>query len=404
MSSTDEWRLPVGRGEFVAIMAALVALNALAIDILLPGMQQIGAALGETDENRRQFIITAYFAGFGLAQLVFGPISDRFGRMTPLIAGIAVYTVAAGLAPFATTFDQLLLLRFVQGAGAASTRALSMAIIRDVAAGRAMAEIMSLVMTVFMIMPIIAPAMGQAVMAYANWQAIFLFMTVSGGLIALWTWSRIPETLDHASRRPFDPGTLLAGAVAVATNRVSLWTSIALTLVFGALFGFINSAQQIYVGIYGLGVWFPAAFAGVAVTVSVASFTNSRLVRRFGARRVSTMALGVFTAGSGLLVLFALFGLLPLWLFLVIFASMMMSFGFIGPNLTALAMEPMGHLAGMAAAVQGTVQTIGAAFIGAVIGQAFDGTVMPFAAGSLALALASLACMRLAGGPRTSAS
>ncbi|MBK8457015.1 MAG: multidrug effflux MFS transporter [Phyllobacteriaceae bacterium] len=377
-------------------MALLVALNALAIDVLLPGMQEIGASLGEADENRRQFIITAYFGGFGLGQLVFGPLSDRYGRLPPLFAGMAIYAAAAATAPLVTTFDTLLLLRFAQGAGAASTRALSTAITRDVSSGRAMAEIMSLVMTVFMIMPIVAPALGQAIMIYSDWRTVFVFMALAAVLAGVWTWKRIPETLHPSNRRPFDPATLLAGAVAVATNRVSFWYSLALTLIFGALFGFINSAQQIYVGVYGLGVWFPAAFAGVAIMVSVASFTNSRLVRRFGPRRVSHMALAGDAAGSMLLFLFAATGLLPLWLFLVLFAAMMMAFGFVGPNFSALAMEPLGHLAGMAAAVQGTVQTVGSALIGAAIGQAFDGTVLPFAAGSAGLGLGALVCVHFA--------
>lgn len=396
MPPADEWRLPVARAEFIAIMALLVALNALAIDILLPGMQDIGASLGEADENRRQLIVTAYFGGFGLGQLVFGPLSDRYGRLPPLFAGMAIYAAAAATAPLVTAFDTLLLLRFAQGAGAASTRALSTAITRDVSSGRAMAEIMSLVMTVFMIMPIVAPALGQAIMIYSDWRTVFVFMALAAILAGVWTWKRIPETLHPSNRRPFDPATLLAGAVAVATNRVSFWYSLALTLIFGALFGFINSAQQIYVGVYGLGVWFPAAFAGVAVMVSVASFTNSRLVRRFGARRVSHMALGGFAAGSMLLFLFAATDLLPLWLFLVLFATMMMAFGFVGPNFSSLAMEPLGHLAGMAAAVQGTVQTVGSALIGAAIGQAFDGTVLPFAAGSAGLGLGALVCVYFA--------
>ncbi|MFZ1680229.1 MAG: multidrug effflux MFS transporter [Rhizobiaceae bacterium] len=402
MQANEEWRLGVRRGEFVAIMAALVALNALAIDIMLPGLQEIGAALGETDENRRQLVITAYFGGFGLGQLVFGPLSDRYGRLVPLFIGIAIYTVTSAFAPLVTAFDTLLILRFAQGAGAASTRALSTAITRDIASGRSMAEIMSLVMTVFMIMPIIAPAMGQVIMIHGDWHMIFVFMAVASGLVGLWTWLRIPETLAPDRRRPFDPRTLVSGAVAVAANRVSFWYSFALTLVFGALFGFINSAQQIYVGVYGLGVWFPAAFAGVAIMVSVASFSNSRLVRRFGTRRVSHAALVIFAAGAVLLLSFSLLQVLPLWLFIAIFALMMTSFGFIGPNMSAIAMEPLGHLAGMAAAVQGTVQTIGSAVIGAIIGQAFDGSVMPFAAGSAIVALGALGCVLMAENGRLS--
>ena len=168
--------LSIGKGEFIAMIAAMMALNALAIDVMLPGMQEIGASLGEPDENRRQLVITAYLLGFSVMQLVFGPLSDRFGRRTSLAAGIGVYVLAAIIAVFVPTFMPLLALRFVQGLGAAATRVVTVAIVRDVFGGRQMAEVMSLVMTVFMVMPVIAPSIGQGVMLFGEWHLIFVFM------------------------------------------------------------------------------------------------------------------------------------------------------------------------------------------------------------------------------------
>jgi len=390
MTDAPAWRLPIGRAEFIAIMAALIAINALAIDVMLPGMQVIGAALGEADENRRQLVVTAYLVGFGLGQLPVGPLSDRLGRLGPLLAGVAIYTLAAGCALFVDDFATLLALRFVQGAGAASTRALTMAITRDVAAGRAMAEIMSLVTMVFMIMPIVAPALGQVLLMTGSWRLVFAFMAGAGLIVGLWTFSRIPETLARENRRPFTFASLLAAAGAVLGNRVAVLYTLATTLIFAALFGFINSAQQIYVGHFGLGALFPAAFAAVAVTMAAASFLNSRLVRRFGMRRLSHGALIGFLLVSAVLFVLARADTLPFPLFIGLFAAAMFAFGLIGANFSAIAMEPLGHVAGMAASVQGTVQTVFSALAGAVIGQAYDGTLVPITAGYLALSASAL--------------
>ncbi len=390
------WNIGVGRTEFVAIIALLMALNALAIDIMLPGMQQIGAALGVADENERQYVITAYLLGFGGAQLFFGPISDRFGRKLPLLAGIAVYVTAAGAAAFVPDFRFLLLLRLIQGAGAASTRVLSVAIVRDIAGGRQMAEIMSLVMMVFMIMPVIAPTIGQVILLVADWHFIFVLMAAGGALAMVWFGLRIPETLTGDMRRSFSLRSVAEGFGIVATNRLSVWYTLATAFVMAALFGFINTVQQIYVGIYGLGVWFPAVFALVASFMSVSSFMNSRIVGRLGMRRVSHAALLVFLSMSLVLWSMSLAGTIPLPLFLAGFVVAMSAFGVIVANFSSIAMEPLGKLAGIASSVQGFIQTFGAAVLGAVIGQSFDGTVAPVMAGFAIVSATALACVLIA--------
>ncbi len=380
----------MGKVEFIALMAMLMALNALAIDIMLPGLQEIGASLGVESENHRQYVISAYLMGFAVAQLAYGPLADRFGRKAPMLAGLGIYIVAAFLAAFSPTFVALLTLRFVQGIGSAASRVITVSIIRDVFGGRQMAEVMSLVMMVFMIVPIIAPGTGQVVMLFGEWHLIFVFMALAGAAITLWMYIRLPETLNPADRRPFTVGSIGRAFAIVLTNRVALCYTLASTFIFGSLFGFINSAQQIYVGIYGLGAMFPVAFAAVAAFMSLSSYLNSRLVGRFGMRRLSHGALIGFMLISGTWFVLSLFGTIPFPLFLSLFALAMFQFGLIGSNFNTLAMEPLGHVAGTASAVLGFMGTSGGGIIGAAIGQAFDGTTTPLGAGFFAVGLVGL--------------
>ena len=389
-------KLPIPRWEFIALAAALMALNALAIDIMLPGLQEIGQSLGISDENHRQFVITAYIAGFGLGQLAFGPLSDRFGRRPPLLFGLAVYVVCALAAAIAPTFTILLLLRFVQGLGAAATRVIAVSVVRDRFGGRQMAEVMSLVFMVFMVIPVVAPGVGQVVLLLSNWHTIFIFMGGIAAVIAFWAAMRLPETLHPEFRRPLTAASVIQGFGIVLSNRVALWYTLATMVVFGALFGFINSAQQIYVEIYGLGVWFPVYFAAIAGMMAVSSFINSKLVVRFGMRRLSHGALCGFFLVSTIWFVAALMGDLPLIPFVTLFALAMFQFGWIGSNFNALAMEPLGHVAGTASSVLGFLQTFGGGMIGAGIGQAFDGTTLPLAAGFSAVSAIGIVLVLIA--------
>lgn len=398
ITPSKELAFPLPRWEFIALCAALMALNALAIDIMLPGLQQIGASLGVENENHRQYVITAYFAGMAFALLGYGPASDTFGRRKPLLFGLSVYLVAAFAAAFAPNFETLLALRFIQGIGAASTRVIAVSIVRDRFGGRQMAQIMSLIFMVFMIIPVIAPSIGQLMMLFANWHMIFICMGTMGLAIALWAALRLPETQHPEDRRPFTLASIGQAFGIVLTNRISLWYTLATMVLFSALFGFINSAQQVYVGIYGLGVWFPIVFAGVAGLMAVSSFLNSRLVIRLGMRRLSHGALIGFLAVSSVWFVWSLFGQLPLVAFILLFAAAMFQFGWIGSNFNALAMEPLGHIAGSASSVQGFVQTLGGGLVGAFIGQSFDGTTTPLAAGFCGVATLGLIMVLIAEG------
>ena len=382
----------MGRAEFIALMAFLMALNALAIDIMLPGLQEIGAALNVENENHRQYVVSAYLIGFGIAQLFYGPIADRFGRRIPMIVGLAIYVVSSLAVVFVPSFESLLLLRFIQGIGSAATRVITVSIVRDVFGGRQMAEVMSLIMMVFMIVPIIAPGTGQLIMLGGNWHMIFLFIGVMGMAILAWMMIRLPETLSPADVRPLTLSSIVGGFRIVLTDRIALCYTIAATFIFGALFGFINSAQQVYVGIYELGNWFPVAFAAVAAFMSLASFINAKLVGRFGMRRLSHASLLAFIVITALWLFVQLVGPqpMPFLLFISFFGLAMFMFGWIGANFNSLAMEPLGHVAGTASSVLGFMSTVGGAAIGAVIGQAFNGTALPMVAGFCAVSFVGL--------------
>ncbi|PDT84358.1 multidrug effflux MFS transporter [Sinorhizobium sp. BJ1] len=382
--------------QFIALMAMLMSINAISIDIMLPGLQEIGASLGVADENDRQYVISAYLFGMGFAQLFFGPLSDRFGRKAPLLAGLALYALCAVAIVFVPTFTALLFFRFLQGVGAAATRVVTVSIVRDVYGGRQMAEIMSLVMMVFMIVPVVAPSIGQLIMLFSEWHMIFVVIALFATIVSTPVALRLRETLVPANRRAFTLSTILDGFRIVLTNRIALFYTLATSALLGGLFGFINSAQQILVGIYGLGIWFPAVFATFAGMMAVASFTNSRLVERFGMRALSHAALLGFALASFVWMVASLIGPLPLPLFVLLQAAAMFQFGLMAANFNAMAMEPLGHVAGTASSVLGFTQTIGGGFIGALVGQAFDGTVTPLAVGFSIVATLALVFVLIA--------
>lgn len=379
-------------GEFVTLTACLMALNALAIDVMLPALQLIGERLAVPDPNARQLTITSYVLGFGIAQLVYGPVSDRFGRKPVLVFGLIVYALAGALAAAAWSFPALLAFRAVQGIGAASTRVMAISLVRDRFAGRQMASVMSLVMMVFMAVPILAPSLGEAIMFVTGWRAIFAAVAILGVAVTIWSMIRLPETLPVERRRPLTLAKVVEAFRIVLTNRLSLGYAFGTALVFGCLFAFLNSAQQVYVGIYGLGPWFPVAFSGSAVLIAVASFINSRLVERFGMRRLSHSALVGFAVLSAMLAAAAHFsdGPVPFPIFFALISLIFCLFGFIGTNFNALAMEPLGHVAGTASSVLGAIQTFGGGMLGALVGAAFDGTTTPLGLGFAVLSLAAL--------------
>ncbi len=376
-----------GRIELIALLAAMIAINAFAIDIMLPGLQEIGQNLGEADENRRQLVIPAYMIGFGVLQLVFGPLADRYGRRNPLLAGLAVYVLAAASAYFVTDFNTLVALRFLQGAGAAASAVIAIALVRDLFVGDEMAKTLSLVFMVMMASPIFAPALGQFLLTIMPWQGLFGFMAGFGALVALWVFLRLPETLAPENRRAFTPVAIVEGFGIVFSNGVSLAYIMGTALIFGALMGFLTSSQQIYVDHYGMGVWFPAFFAAGGAVAALGGFMNSQAVMRFGMRKLSHRALAIFAALGALMLVLGVAKLLPVIVFFLIMSAMFFAFNFIMSNFGALAMEPLGAVAGTAASTQGFLQMVIGAALGTVIGQLYDGTPVPLAAGFVVLSV-----------------
>jgi len=280
--------------------------------------------------------------------------------------------------------------------GAASVRVIATAVVRDRYSGREMAEIMSLTFMVFMAIPIIAPGIGQVLLLTGPWQAIFIFMGLLAAAFWVWTYLRLPETLPESQRRPLALRSVLDSFRIVFTNRVAISYGLAGMFLFGALFGFITSSQQIYVDIYGLGVYFPVAFAAMAGLMAVSSFTNSKVVRRFGMRRLSHGAMLVFTIFSGIWLVLALIGHLPLWLFFSLLAIIMFAFGWASSNMNSLSMEPLGAVAGTAASVFGFVQTVGGAVLGSLAGQMFNNTTIPVATNYFLMGVMALVCILVA--------
>jgi MFS transporter, DHA1 family, multidrug resistance protein len=377
--------------EFVALMAALMASNALAIDAMLPALPAIGEALDVAAENRRQLVITAYLIGFGLAQLVYGPVSDRVGRKPILVVTLLLYAAFALLCGIASSFTLLLAARFLQGVAAAGTRVLVVSIIRDRFAGERMAKVMSLVFIIFMVVPVLAPAFGTIVLAVSTWRAIFIGLAVYGALVLLWSWLRLPETLAFENRRALSAAAIGEATLLTLTNRQSIGNTIASTLIFGGLFAFINSVQQIVFDVFDRPDLLALVFACIAGPMAFSSWANSRLVERLGARRLALGALATFTVITSIHLLLALSLTESLLLFVILQAATMMTFGLIGANLGSIAMAPLGHIAGTASSVQGLIGTVGGALIGAAVGQAFDGTQIPFLIGLVLCGISALA-------------
>jgi DHA1 family bicyclomycin/chloramphenicol resistance-like MFS transporter len=367
-----------GTRETVALLAGLMALNAFAIDAMIPALPDIGEHLGVTEDNRRQLVIVAYTFGFGFGQLLWGPLADRFGRKPVLATGIVLYTLFALLCAVAPSFELLVAGRMLQGASAAATRVLVVAMVRDLFQGEAMARVMSLVFMVFMLVPVLAPSVGQLILLAGPWQAIFLVLAGYGLLMGLWSFFRLPETLHEEYRRTLKLGELATAARAVLTERQSIGYTLAQTAIFSGLVAYISSIQQIVFDAFRQPEAIGLVFGAVAAPMALASWLNSRLVGTYGLRRVGHLGVVAFVLLTAFHALVAtLFGE-TLVEFVVLQGLVMASFAFTSSNLNTLAMEKMAPIAGMASSIQGVVGTIIAAAAGFMIGQQFDGTQIPF--------------------------
>jgi len=379
-----------GSREIVALLAGLMALNAFAIDAMIPALPAIGTELGVAANNDRQLVVVAYMFGFGSTQLLWGPLADRFGRKPVLAAGVLLHVAFAFLCAFAWSFPLLIAGRVAMGASAAVTRVLVVTMVRDLFEGEAMARTMSLVFMVFMVVPVLAPSVGQGILLVGPWRAIFGVLGVYGLVMTFWSWRRLPETLHPEFRRSLRPGEIGSAMWATLRERQSLGYTMALTTTFGALTAFIASIQQIIFDAFKAPGAIGIAFAAIAAPMALTSWLNSRVVGTFGMRRVGHGGAIAFAAITLLHVVVAAAGYETLTLFIVLQGLAMAAFAFTSSNLSTLAMEHMGPIAGTASSVQGVIGTIGGAAIGLGIGRAFDGTALPFLTGMAVCALLAL--------------
>ncbi len=373
----------ISDGEFVVLTALGISLVAMSIDSMLPALGDVARDLGVLRANDRQLILTTFFGGLTVGQLAYGPVSDAVGRKRTMYLGLGVLAMGTLLCLVAQSFAMMLVGRVLAGLGAAGPRIVSVAIVRDRYAGRAMARLMSIVMTVFILVPVFAPSVGQGAMHVGSWRAIFgllLAMTLATGA---WFALRQDETLPAARRRPLSLGPIKDAMVEALVTRLTLGYALGAGLVFGGMLAFLSSAQQIFAEQYGLGDRFPLYFAALASSLGVASLLNATLVDRFGMEALSTWALRVSTTlsiGFAVLVV-ALHGRPPLTAFVGYFVIVFFCNGLMFGNFNAIAMEPMGHIAGSAAAVIGALTSLVSVVIGTPIGRAYDGTVTPLVAG-----------------------
>jgi DHA1 family bicyclomycin/chloramphenicol resistance-like MFS transporter len=377
--------------EFIGLVAMMMALTALSIDIMLPALPKIGAAMGVVDPNDRQIIIISYVLGFSGGQLAYGRLSDRFGRKPILMLGLAVFILGSLVAALSASFPLLLAARTVQGIGAASPRVIAMAVVRDIYAGRQMARVMSFAMMVFIIIPVVAPSLGQGLIEIGMWRWTFDVLLLGGLILAVWAGLRLPEMRhEEDAVHPLSLGASLK--IAVETPQ-TIGYAIGGGFLFGCLMSYVSSAEQVFVDVYGLGADFPIAFGAIASLMAVAAMTNANLVERLGMRLVSHTALTGFLAVSLTLAGAAVAGLATLWVFVPLMGLLFFQFGLIAPNFNALAMEPQGHNAGMASSLVGFLTTGAGAIFGGIVGHFFDGSVLPLALGFLGLSLAAFAAV-----------
>ncbi len=377
--------LPIGAREFVGMMAATMALQALAVDAMLPALGMIARDLGVSNPNHRQLVVGVFLVAAGVGSLLPGPLSDRFGRRRVLLVCFGGYIALSLGCALAPGFNMLIVLRVAQALCSAGLTVLPSAIIRDRHAGDAMARMLSTVSMVFMIAPMLAPGAGQVVLLFAGWRAIFVMLALLAAVIGGWVWWRLPETMAVAHRQAIHPARIISNMTHAATYRRSVGYVLGGSLTFGAMLGYINSSEQLVAEHFGAGALFPLLFGGTAILMGCANFLNARIVMRFGARRVSHGALVAFLALALVQLVQAHAPAETLWQFMPVMALNACMLGFIGANFSAIAMQPFAGIAGSASSIHACLRMLIAASLGIVIGQAYDGTALP-------LALAFLGC------------
>ncbi len=377
-------RRPLGEREMIVLMAMLMSLQAFGIDAMLPALGDMADEMG-AGGNDRQLVISAYFLGAGIGAFFPGAFADRFGRRPVLAVALIAYIVLSLGCALVSDFGVMVVMRVVQGIACAGLSVVPAAIVRDHVGGDRMARLMSLIMMIFLLVPIVAPAIGQGIMIVAGWRAIFGAMALMGVVVGAWAWMRLPESLAPENVQEIDPPTILRNMGQALTVRGSVGYVIGSALVFGSLFGFLNSSQHLIGEAFGMGNYFAIIFGGAVIGMVAANFTNSRIVERFGARRVGHTALLAFIVNSAVLWWSASNQPQSLNEFVILLSINMAMLGFIGSNFSSIAMQPFAKIAGAASSAHTALRMGTGAILGGFIGYQYDGTAQP-------LALAMLVC------------
>ncbi len=394
--STHAPQSRISTGEFTLLVALMMSIVAISIDALLPALDAIRADIVLSNPNQAQLVVSALFFGMAIGQLICGPLSDATGRKKVLNGGIALFLAGTAVCYFSKDINTLLLGRFIQGLGVSGPYVSAISIVRDKYSGNDMARIMSLVMMIFVMVPALAPSLGQAVLWLGSWRDIFLLYVFYALLIVLWIFCRLEETLPKAHRIPMSKKGFAEGFKEVISNVPTVSYMICMGLFFGSFIGYLNSSQQIFQDLFKTGELFTLYFGLLAIVFGASSLVNSRLVQKWGMQRLSGSAVWGIIASSALFLVLHLGVEIQLWMFLLYAAVLFFCFGLVFGNINAMAMEPMGHVAGIAAAIIGATSSIMSMFIGTVIGQMYNGTLIPVTAGFFIFACISMAILAFA--------
>jgi DHA1 family bicyclomycin/chloramphenicol resistance-like MFS transporter len=382
--------------EFIILMALLMSCIAISIDAMLPALGVIGQDLHAVSVNETQFIISSIFLGMTVGQLFWGPLSDAIGRRKVLFAGMGIYMIGSVICYLSNDLTTMLIGRTVQGLGVSGPYVSVVAIVRDRFAGRDMARVMSLVMMIFILVPAIAPSLGQFIMHIASWREIYLMYIVLAAVMSVWVYIRLPETIHAEDKIKFDIKNIMRGFKIVLANRVTCCYMLCMGICFGGLIGYLNSSRQIFQDMFQVGDAFALYFGGLALVIGVASLLNARIVHKYGMRLICHRATLTIIIASAIFMAVNLTMDVQIWMFVAYAAVLFFSFGVMFGNLNAIAMEPMGHIAGIASAVTGSTASLISMLVGSFIGQQFNGTLMPVVTGFLVLNVLSLGIMMLA--------
>jgi DHA1 family bicyclomycin/chloramphenicol resistance-like MFS transporter len=384
--------------EFVILVSMMMSLMALSIDAMLPALPQIGSDLNVPNANDRQLVVSTIFLGVAVGQLFFGPLSDKTGRKPAMYMGYSLYICGSLLSAFANTFPMMLFGRMLQGIGISEPRAVLLALVRDLYKGRLMAQVMSFVSTVLLLIPMVAPTLGQAILLHAGWRSIFFSFVLMALITLIWFALRMPETLSPENHKPFSLKRIVDTTIEIIKIRPAFGYTISIGLISGAFLGYLNSAQQLFQEHYALGEKFPLYFALIALSIGLATFLNARLVIRLGmrflVRRSLIVIFGLSTLHLGIAIMTS--GHLPLWLVMAYLMTTFFCVGILFGNQNALAMEPLGHLAGIGAAIVGSLSTLISIPLGTLIGRSYNGTAIPMIIGITVLSGLSLSVVHWA--------